>query len=65
MLKQVIDLAAPYIAKLFNRSLVAGHFPHSTLRGHSTPSSIRLLQQFRRNRGWALPTPAHTDQYQT
>ena len=27
ILKQVIDLLAPFVAELFNRSLAAGHFP--------------------------------------
>jgi len=28
ILKQVINLIAPFVAELFNRSLVTGHFPH-------------------------------------
>ena len=37
VLKQVIDLLAPFVAELFNRSLDAGHFPAAFKEASVTP----------------------------
>ena len=37
VLKQIIDLIAPYIVELFNRSLAAGHFPDGFKDAFITP----------------------------
>ena len=37
ILKQVIDLLAPFVAELFNRSLAAGHFPGTFKDASITP----------------------------
>jgi len=37
VLKQVVDLAAPYIAELFNRSLAVGHLPSAFKQASITP----------------------------
>jgi hypothetical protein len=37
VLKQVIDLIAPYFTELFNRSLAAGHFPSAFKEAFITP----------------------------
>ena len=37
VLKAVSDLVAPYITELFNRLMVAGHFPHEFKHAYITP----------------------------
>ena len=37
VLKQTADLLAPYLVELFNRSLVAGHFPAGYKQAFITP----------------------------
>jgi len=37
VLKQIIDLLAPFVAELFNRSLAAGHFPDRFKNAFITP----------------------------